>query len=178
MKVPDRGWNRALGRGAFSCLCLCLLSGSSSCGFLDPTEVENPKATVEDILLSPNPTRGLLPGLRRQYAQSISAVVVATELASDNYATSGTFILGDIDFPREILPTTDLLSAGPIGSYTQLQTLRAQCDFVIEEAAPNDLRAVWCQFADVGVLGGVVWVPGVVTSAALKLLLVDTRGNR
>jgi hypothetical protein len=122
----------------------------AGCDFLDPTEVENPRTTDEDLAQAEEPVSALLPGLRAQFAQALSSTVVVTEFASDNFSINGTGLGGnDLDFPTSITPneaTTN--STGQTGSYWNLQELRALADFMLEDIAPNDENATDAQVGE------------------------------
>lgn len=124
--------------GAF--LIACTVAG---CDFLDPTEVENPRATEEELLANDNPTAALLPGLRAQFARALNAVVVTVAFGSDSYSINGTGVGGsDLDFPRDITPQTNAVSStGTLGAYWNLQELRAFADYLLNEIAPVDENA-------------------------------------
>jgi len=132
----------------------------AGCDFLDPTEVENPRTTDEDLAQAEEPVSALLPGLRAQFAQALSSTVVVTEFASDNFSINGTGLGGnDLDFPTNITPneaTTN--STGQNGSYWNLQELRALADFVLDEIAPNDENATDAQVAEAHYYRGMAYL--------------------
>ena len=132
----------------------------AGCDFLDPTEVENPRTTDEDLAQAEEPVNALLPGLRAQFAQALSSTVVVTEFASDNFSINGTGLGGnDLDFPANITPneaTTN--STGQNGSYWNLQELRALADFVLEDIAPSDENATDAQVAEVHYYRGMAYL--------------------
>ena len=114
----------------------------AACDAIDPTQVNNPTTTDEDLAQASNPTEALLPGLRAQFARMINAYVVAAEVISDNYSIHGTGIVVDMDEPHEVTP--DLVNStgtSASGAYWNVQELRALADFVIDEIAPNDTGA-------------------------------------
>ncbi len=111
------------------------------CDAIDPTGVNNPTTTDEDLAQATNPTEALLPGLRAQFARLINAYVVA-EVVTDNYSIHGTGIIQTLDAPNEITP--DIMNStgtSANGVYWNVQELRALADFVIDEIAPNDAGA-------------------------------------
>ena len=114
----------------------------AACDAIDPTQVNNPTTTDEDLAQATNPTAALLPGLRAQFARMINAYVVAAEVISDNYSIHGTGIVVDMDEPHEVTP--DLVNStgtSASGAYWNVQELRALADFVIDEIAPQDAGA-------------------------------------
>ncbi|MEZ4416855.1 MAG: hypothetical protein R3E10_13985 [Gemmatimonadota bacterium] len=126
-----------------SALFLALALGAGACDFLDPTKVDNPTTTDEDLAQAERPTEALLPGLRAQFARAVGATVTTTENASDNYSIHGTGILKQLDDPYQTDPT--IVDATGTGSahaiYWHNQELRALADFVIDEIAPGDATA-------------------------------------
>ena len=155
--------NRTLPRVPFYLLLGGLLAATLAlpgCDFLDPTEVENPRTTDEDLARAEEPVSALLPGLRAQFAQALSSTVVVTEFASDNFSINGTGLGGnDLDFPANITPneaTTN--STGQNGSYWNLQELRALADFVLDEIAPNDDNATDAQVGEAHYYRGMAYL--------------------
>lgn len=132
----------------------------AGCDFLDPTEVENPRTTDEDLAQAEDPVSALLPGLRAQFAQALSSTVVVTEFASDNFSINGTGLGGnDLDFPTSITPNEATAnSTGQNGSYWNLQELRALADFVLDEIAPNDENATDAQVAEAHYYRGMAYL--------------------
>ena len=128
------------GRGIVSALLAVL--AMAACDAINPTQVNNPTTTDEDLAEATNPTAALLPGLRAQFARMINAYVVAAEVISDNYSIHGTGIVVDMDEPHEVTP--DLVNStgtSASGAYWNVQELRALADFVIDEIAPEDAGA-------------------------------------
>ncbi len=114
---------------------------AGGCDAVDPTGVNNPTTTDEDLAQATNPTEALLPGLRAQFARLINAYVVA-EVVTDNYSIHGTGLIQTLDAPDEITP--DIMNStgtSATGVYWNVQELRALADFVIDEIAPNDAGA-------------------------------------
>lgn len=117
-----------------------LVAGLASCDFLDPTRVENPQTTDDDLAGAAEPTTALMPGLRAEFADAIRAVVTISENVSDNYSIHGTALNVVLDEPHEVSP--DIINAtGSTGIYFNLQELRALADFVLDEVAPGDETA-------------------------------------
>lgn len=125
----------------FACVLLAATVLLAGCDAVDPTQVNNPTTTDEDLAQASNPTEALLPGLRAQFARMINSYVV-TEVVTDNYSIHGTGIVEDLDHPGAIKP--DLVNGtgtSVSGVYWNVQELRALADFVIDEIAPNDETA-------------------------------------
>ncbi len=117
---------------------------ATGCDFLDPTEVENPRTTDDDLAAANQPVRSLLPGLRAQFSRAIGSTVVATAVATDDYSINGTGLGGnDMDFPELVTPNTAVINStgATLGIYWNLQELRALSDFVLNDIAPNDENA-------------------------------------
>ncbi len=115
--------------------------GSTACDFLDPTNVDNPRTTSDDLAKAQEPTKSLLPGLKASFAGMISATVVAAECVSDNYSIHGTGLIKEWDFPRDVTPTVNNSTGTATGIYWKPQELRALADFVIEDIVPGDATA-------------------------------------
>lgn len=112
--------------------------GSTACDFLDPTEVENPRTTDDDLAEAQEPTKALVPGLQAQFARLLEATVVATECASDNYNINGTGIDDTWDSPQDITPLVANSTGRVTGAYWNAQELTALASFVINDIIPND----------------------------------------
>ncbi len=131
-----------------SCVLLAALGVLTGCDAIDPTEVDNPTTTDNDLAEASNPTEALLPGLRAQFARMINAYVVA-EVVTDNYSIHGTGIVVDLDDPSSIRP--DMINStgtSVSGVYWNVQELRALADFVIDEIAPTDPTASAADIAE------------------------------
>lgn len=149
----SRPWRRA----ASALLTAVLLAGVHGCDFLDPTEVENPRTTDDDLAQATEPTRALLPGLRAQFGRAIGAVVTLTEVVSDNYSIQGTGIDKALDEPALVSPGA-LNQTGVTGPYWNLQELRALAEFVLEDIVPDDDTATPEQIAEAQYYRGMAYV--------------------
>lgn len=112
--------------------------GSTACDFLDPTEVDNPRTTADDLAQAEEPTASLLPGLEEQFATALENVVIISECVSDNYAIHGTGLDSDWDYPSDISPT--VTNRGE-ANYQDIQDLNGLAKFVLEDIIPNDETA-------------------------------------
>jgi len=141
---------------------LALVAGLAvaGCDALDPTEVENPQTTEENLRSAEQQTSVLLDGLRVQFARALGATVVTTEFASDNFSINGTGLGGNaLDFPRSIGPNVAVLNTtNEDGMYWNLQELRAEADFLLEEVAPNDENATQDDVAEAHYLRGMAFL--------------------
>ena len=111
---------------------------STACDFLDPTEVENPRTTDEDLAQADEPTAALLPGLENAFATALDNVVIISECVSDNYAIHGTGLDSDWDFPNDITP--DITNRGE-AHYSPVQDLNGLAHFVLNDIIPEDETA-------------------------------------
>ena len=134
-------FNRHTGRGAILGSLLALATVVTGCDFLDPTEVENPRTTAEDLQAAENPTAALLPGLRAQRARMIATTGVVPEVVSDNFSIHGTGLVKAWDTPATISPSVINSTGTATGMYWNAQELKALATFVIEDIAPNDETA-------------------------------------
>lgn len=128
------------GRAAMAGTLLGVLA-AGGCDAINPTRVNNPTTTEEDLAQATNTTEALLPGLRAQFARLVNAYVVA-EVVTDNYSIHGTGLIQTLDAPDEITP--DIMNStgtSATGVYWNVQELRALADFVIDEISPNDAGA-------------------------------------
>ena len=89
------GIPRAAAGGAALALLAVLAAGA--CDAIDPTRVNNPTTTDDDLASAGTPTAALMPGLRAQFARMINAYVVATAVIGDDYSIHGTGIAVRVD---------------------------------------------------------------------------------
>lgn len=129
------------GRGLALRLLLLATLAAAGCDFLDPTNVENPRTTAEDLAQAEEPTRALLPGLRAEFARLINTYGVLAETVSDNYSIHGTGLDGTYDFPRLITPSVVNSTGDATGMYWHSQELKALATFVLDVIAPEDATA-------------------------------------
>jgi hypothetical protein len=141
MKMTNHGAGNRLTR-AFSILAVSglVMLTAGSCDFLDPTSVENPRTTDEDLARALNPTASLLPGLRAQFSRMVQSTVVLTETVSDNYSIHGTGLDHAYDLPRTIGPGTVNSTGVVTGAYWNAQELKALATFLIDVIMPGDDR--------------------------------------
>jgi tetratricopeptide (TPR) repeat protein len=126
-------------RGTLAFLAVLAMGfGATACDFLDPTDVENPRTTEEDLAQALEPTAALLPGLEAQFARLLESAVVATECVSDNYSINGTGIDNSWDSPSDVTPTIANSDMRVTGVYWNAQELKALANFVIEDIIPDD----------------------------------------
>ncbi len=123
-----------------------LLAG---CDLLDPTEVDNPAITEEKLLQdATGGAEPLITGLKFDFANALMVTIKYTELVSDNYDNTSTFLSNIADNPWGILPSeTDLDDTREI--YFRLQTLHAKALFGLDVILPKDAKATQEDFATV-----------------------------
>lgn len=136
------------GRGLVLRLLLATVLVVSGCDFLDPTEVENPRTTSEDLAQAQNPVQALLPGLRAEFARLVNTAGVLPEVVSDNFSIHGTGLNGNYDYPA-LIQASDVNSTGDAtGLYWNAQELKALASFVIDDIAPEDGTAAAADIAE------------------------------
>lgn len=112
------------------------------CDFLDPTAVENPRTTIEDLANAENPTASLVAGVRAQFARLVSSASIVSEVVSDNYSIHGTGLNKVWDTPRDVTPSVNNSTSTDTGLYWNAQELRALASFILDEIAPEDATAL------------------------------------
>lgn len=133
--------SRHVARGAILGSLLIAVSTIAGCDFLDPTDVENPRTTEEDLASAANPTASLMPGLRAQMARLVGSASVLAEVVSDNYSIHGTGLDKTYDTPSTITPSIVNSTSSVTGLYWNAQELKALAAFILEDIAPNDETA-------------------------------------
>ncbi|MDX1647056.1 MAG: hypothetical protein R3304_07920, partial [Longimicrobiales bacterium] len=134
-------FSRHTGRRVILGSLVVLATAVTGCDFLDPTEVENPRTTADDLQSAENPTRALLPGLRAQLARLVATTSVVPEVVSDNFSIHGTGLVKAWDSPSSITPSVANSTGTATGVYWNAQELKALASFVIEDIAPEDETA-------------------------------------
>ncbi len=130
--MNSRSINERYGRTVWGiALAAVTAMAAVGCKFLDPTEVNNPATTEDDLAEAKNPTASLIPGLRAMFARTVSRAYFA-EVISDNYSIHGTGINKTYDTPTEI--TEELLGS----MYNFPQELRSLAAFVLNDIVPED----------------------------------------
>ncbi|MEM9997698.1 MAG: hypothetical protein AAF809_08350 [Bacteroidota bacterium] len=130
-----------------------------ACDLFDPTDVDNPLVTVDDVLDAPRPTATLLPGLRGQFARTLGAVVTTTEPVTDNVSVHDSGLSFELDTPRELTSRSGILNtSGRVGAYWNLQELRAYGDLVLDEVVPSDTTATADERAEAHVWRALAYV--------------------
>ncbi len=150
--------NRLGGRGWTLRLLLLATVTVAACDFLDPTAVDNPRTTDDELAAAENPTASLLPGLRAQFARLVESASVVGEVASDNYSIHGTGLVKEYDFPRDISPSVSNSTGNVTGLYWNAQELKALASFVIDDIVPGDETATADEVAEAHYYRGMAYL--------------------
>ncbi len=135
-----------------------IMSASFYCDLIDPTEVTNDQITEESLLANPvGGTTPLLTGLRTRFSDAVRMTVLATEVVSDNYDNTQTYISPDLDFPRIITPDDQHINSTSF-IYFRIQNLRALADLGIDVIIPKDIMANNDQKAEVYFYHGIAYL--------------------
>ena len=135
-----------------------IMSFSFYCDLIDPTEVKNDQITEESLLANPvGGTTPLLTGLRTRFADAVRMTVLATDVVSDNYDNTQTYISPDLDFPRIITPDDQHINSTSF-IYFRIQNLRALADMGLEIIIPKDIMANNDQKAEVYFYHGIAYL--------------------
>lgn len=133
-----------------------LLIGSiGACDLVDPSKVENPQITADNLLENPNGgSTALVTGLRRYFSLTVGTSAFVGDLVSDNLDNRTSFYANELSFPRTIIPKTFTYT----DAYVQAQRLRALADFGISTIIPNDALSTNEQKAEVHAYRGTALV--------------------
>lgn len=108
---------------------ILVLSLFSSC-------VKNPNVTADVYVTTANATDNWAAGMRRQLALMMSAVVLNTEITSDNYYNNYTEYTKVFDVPQILYSDADVNTL-----QTQVETLREMAKYGLNSVIPNDTSA-------------------------------------
>lgn len=103
------------------------------CDFLDPTDVTNPTVTEDDFVQGPDAAENWTLGVERQLASAVDALVVHSELASDNLYNNRTLINRTFDIPQ--MPATD---HNVLETQQEVHALRAMANQGLEVVVEED----------------------------------------
>jgi hypothetical protein len=128
------------------------------CDLVDPTEVKNPQITEESLSENPNGgTTPLITGLKFAFADAVRMTALATDVVSDNYDNTYTYVSPDLDYPRTITPDDQHINSTSF-IYFKIQNLRALADFGLEIIVPKDIMADDNQRGEVYYYHGVAYL--------------------
>lgn len=124
-----------------STLLLFLMIFNTGCELIDPTEVNNPSITQEKLFKdATGGAKPLLSGLEFAFSDAINRTSFFTEVVSDNYVNTSTFISTQLDDPRLITPNDQYL--GDFRElYGKLQILHALADFGLNTVLKADQQS-------------------------------------
>ncbi len=131
--------NAWLKKYSWTAVGVTMVFGFAACDFIDPTKVENPQTTDENLRENgKGATTPFLVGVQERFSDAVEDLITFTDPVSDNYDNTSTFISPQADFPADIRPD-DLTLDGNIGSpFFETQELRALVEFALQEVVPND----------------------------------------
>jgi hypothetical protein len=139
---------------ALSLLSLWLLAG---CSLIDPTNVDNPQTTSEDLASAKDTATPFLAGVRQRYSNAMENLAYFTDVVSDNYDNVATFISPLADIPTQITPR-DLTLNGTAGPYFEPQELRALAEFAINRIFVADPNITAAQKAEFNFYAGMAYL--------------------
>jgi hypothetical protein len=167
-----------------ACLALLIVT-LPACDLVDPSKVENPQITADNLLSNPNGgTTSLVTGLRRYFSFTIGASAFIGDLVSDNLDNRTSFYDNTLSFPRTI--TSKSFTYTDV--HIQAMRLRALADFGLSTIVPNDILATNEQKAEVNFYRGMALLllseyfthfpitekgPAVTAQAALQQAVAD-----
>lgn len=127
-------------------LVILLILAMSACDLIDPSKIENPQITADNLLANPNGgTTSLVSGIRRLFTSATGVTTFIGDLVSDNLDNRTSFYDNVLSFPRTITPRTFTYG----GTYEIPLQLNALADFGISTIIPNDILATNEQRAEV-----------------------------
>ncbi|HEY4612848.1 MAG TPA: hypothetical protein VII11_07695 [Bacteroidota bacterium] len=117
-----------------------------ACDLIDPSEVENPAITADNLLGNPNGgTTALVSGLKRYFSNTIGPTALIGDLVSDNLDNRTSFYDNTLTFPRTVTPKSFTYT----DVYLNGQRLKALADFGLSAIIPNDVLATNAQKSEV-----------------------------
>lgn len=137
-----------------SVLSICTIFTFASCEF-NPANVTNPQITEQNLLANADGgSAGLIQGLRRRFANAVSVTCTITELASDDYKNTTSFVSAELDAPRGISQADLTLNLVGTGAYFQLLQTHALADFGLKVVAVKDKFTTEAQKAEMRLYKG------------------------
>ncbi|MCK9280754.1 MAG: hypothetical protein M0P71_09040 [Melioribacteraceae bacterium] len=126
---------------SISALLLFLMIFNTGCELIDPTEVNNPSITQEKLFKdATGGAKPLLSGLEFAFSDAVNRASFFTEVVSDNYLNTSTYISTQLDDPRLITPNDQYL--GDFREiYGKLQTLHSLADFGLNTVLKADQQS-------------------------------------
>lgn len=134
---------------------LLIIMSLAACDLIDPSKIENPQITAENLLENPNGgTTALVTGLRRYFSASVGVSAFIGDIVSDNLDNRTSFYANELSFPRTIKVTTFTYD----DMYINAMRLKALADFGISTIIPNDVLSTNEQKAEVHFYRGLALV--------------------
>ena len=129
---------------------LLIIMSLAACDLIDPSKIENPQITAENLLENPNGgTTALVTGLRRYFSATVGVTAFIGDIVSDNLDNRTSFYANELSFPRTIKSGTFTYD----DVYIQAMRLRAIADFGVSTIIPNDILSTSEQKAEVHYTG-------------------------
>ncbi|HTY37664.1 MAG TPA: hypothetical protein VMH23_11160 [Bacteroidota bacterium] len=129
-------------RTLFSVLVLSL----AACDLVDPSKVDNPSITADNLLENPvGGTTSLVTGMRRYFSNTIGISSLIGDMVSDNLDNRTSFYDNTLSYPRTITGNSFTYNA----MYENALQLNALADFGISSILPGDIFATNDQKAEV-----------------------------
>ena len=126
-------------------LALLVLS-MAACDLVDPSKVDNPQITADNLLEDPvGGATSLVSGMHRYFSNTIGISTLIGDLVSDNLDNRTSFYDNTLSFPRTI--TGNSFTYGPM--YENALQLNALADFGMANILPGDVLATNDQKAEV-----------------------------
>ncbi len=127
-------------------LILLLVVSMAACDLVDPSKVDNPAITSDNLLENPvGGTTSLVTGMRRYFSNTIGISSFIGDLVSDNLDNRTSFYDNTLSFPRTI--TGNSFTYGAM--YENALQLNALADFGISSILPGDIFASNDQKAEI-----------------------------
>jgi hypothetical protein len=131
---------------AVRALMILLVISMVACDLVDPSKVNNPAITSDNLLENPvGGTTSLVTGMRRYFSNSIGVSSFIGDLVSDNLDNRTSFYDNTLSYPRTI--SGNSFTYG--GTYENALQLNALADFGIASILPGDIFASNDQKAEV-----------------------------
>ena len=117
-----------------------------ACDLVDPSKVDNPQITADNLLENPvGGTTSLVTGMRRYFSNTIGISSLIGDMVSDNLDNRTSFYDNTLSFPRTITGNSFTYNA----MYENALQLNALADFGIASILPGDIFATNDQKAEV-----------------------------
>jgi hypothetical protein len=127
-------------------LLVLVLFSMAACDLVDPSKVDNPQITSDNLLENPvGGTTSLVTGMRRYFSNTIGISTLVGDMVSDNLDNRTSFYDNTLSFPRTITGNSFTYNA----MYENALQLNALADFGIASILPGDIFATNDQKAEI-----------------------------